>query len=97
MSRRRRSRVKGQLTDGSRGSRVKKCDPLSSLLLGAQQQTTSPNRGDIVLVGVNVIFVNKDKKQPQLKEITISLTKNKNETKIMKTETMLKRENGKDD
>jgi len=72
-----------------------KCDPLSSLLLGAQQQTTSPNRGDIVLVGV--IFVNKDKKQPQMKEITISLTKTKNKTKIMKTETMLKRENGKDD
>jgi len=26
------TRVSGQLTDGSRGSRVKKCDPLSSLL-----------------------------------------------------------------
>ena len=25
------TRVIGQLTDGSRGSRVKKCDPLSSL------------------------------------------------------------------
>jgi len=48
-----------------------------------------------VLVGV--IFVNKDKKQPRMKEITISLTKTKNKTKIMKTETMLKRENGKDD
>ena len=28
----RESRVTGQLTDASRGSRVKKCDPLSSLL-----------------------------------------------------------------
>jgi len=27
------TRVSGQLTDGSRGSRVEKCDPLSSLLL----------------------------------------------------------------
>jgi len=26
------SRVTGQLTDGSRGSRVEKCDPLSSLV-----------------------------------------------------------------
>jgi len=28
----RESRVTGQLTDGSRGSRVEKCDPLSSLV-----------------------------------------------------------------
>jgi len=28
----RESRVTGQLTDGSLGSRVKKCDPLSSLV-----------------------------------------------------------------
>ena len=34
-------RVTGQLTDGSRGSRVKKCDPLSSLVRVRVNPTTS--------------------------------------------------------
>ena len=34
----RKSRVTGQLTDGSRGSRVKKCDPLSSLTWSAKMR-----------------------------------------------------------
>jgi len=37
----RESRVTDQLTDGSRGSRVKKCDPLSSLQLSHCEYTPS--------------------------------------------------------
>jgi len=33
-------RVTGQLTDGSRGSRVKKCDPLSSLVVVVVEMRT---------------------------------------------------------
>ena len=40
MSRRSRvTRVTGQLTDGSRGSQVKKCDPLSSVVGVCQSMT----------------------------------------------------------
>jgi len=39
------TRVTGQLTDGSRGSLVKKCDPLSSLEVVMLQSTTSRPAG----------------------------------------------------
>jgi len=39
-------RVTGQLNDGSRGSRVTKCDPLSALLWGAKFSTRLSSRSN---------------------------------------------------
>jgi len=48
------SRVMGQLNDGSRGSRVTKCDPLSGLARGTSLARGSPS-GEEVMCGEGCI------------------------------------------
>ena len=48
----RESRVTGQLTDGSRGSRVKKCDPLSSLVVVVVEMRTLVNAAYLLQVSL---------------------------------------------